>query len=133
MFFTCILSQICHATHKQAHLIANKQITTSALARMLINTPGSIVCGHIQPRAAMCALAQSVIWKAHIYTHTHRSHFHTSMYSHFLCVASASFLPLHADCVSGIGVKVWSHTQAVRSAWLLHTLNGLYEWLGLND
>lgn len=88
---------------------------------------------HTAKSSHVCTRTVSHMEGTHIHTHTHRSHFHTSMYTHFLCVASASFLPLHADCVSGIGVKVWSHTQAVRSAWLLHTLNGLYEWLGLND
>lgn len=107
---------------------------------MLINIHGSIfVLTHTNKKQPFVdSHIQSEILNTHILTHisshTHlHLHVHMNTHTHCLFVASASFLPLHADCVSGTGVKVWSHTQAVCAAWLLHTLNGLYEWLGLND
>lgn len=105
---------------------------------MLINIHGSIwVLTHTNKSSLVCTVAHSQTYWTHTYlTHTHKLtplDVHASKHTHCLFVASASFLSLHADCVSGTGVKVWSHTQAVCSVWLLHTLNGLYEWLGLND
>lgn len=112
----CILYQISH-THKQTHLIVSRQLQVH-LALTLLNIHGSI-----------CTYSSQTHWKCTYLTHTQA---HKLSHTHTVLVC-ASFLPLHADCVSGTGVKVWNHTQAVCSVWLLHPLNGLYEWLGLND
>lgn len=134
--FTRILSQISRTTYKREHLIVSKRLPTSAFA---INAVKYLcACGHMQTKAALCAQSHTVRQREH--THAHAClhihiHIHVLVHTHTHCLfaASASFLPLHADCVSGTEVKVWSHTQAVCSVWLLHTVNGLYEWLGLND
>lgn len=108
---------------------------------MLINIHGS---SWLLTRANRSSLVCLDTHSQTYWTHTHilhtkhklsltDTHVHTRTRTHCSFATSASFLPLHADCVSGIGVKVWSHTQAVCSLWLLHTLNRLYEWLGLND
>lgn len=139
VFHTYPLTDQSYHTHKQAPLIVSKQITTSAFGINAYKYTRKHlgVDTYKQKQPCVHSHTQSDILNTHIldaHTQAHaRPCTYTRARTHCLFVASASFLSLHADCVSGTGVKVWSHTQAVCSVWLLHTLNGLYEWLGLND
>lgn len=108
------------------------------LAVMLINIHGSILYVDTNKKQpCVYRYTQSDILNTHILTHiSSRTHLHSHVHMNTHTLLVCSFCQLSPSacrlCVWH-RVKVWSHTQAVCSVWLLHTLNELYEWLGLND